>query len=186
MSEQASGDKRLTALDGMKAEYLEGPDATQWKVEIMESPPDRLTNGLPEGAQPFAENGFGDCLFLKRAEETVFVFWHEGGEVEEYAPNVAALRPDVPRSASDHPRISYRDTAEIVRLGDRVAIRYWLFFKGIGTVVYVPGMSAKKPSMERDGLAWVRIDLDDGGRVDTIVMPDGALKKSLRFLSRAK
>lgn len=178
-------DSRLSALLGMKAEYLEGPDAQQWKVEIEAGLPERATRDLPEGALLFAENGYGDHLFLKPGEDTVFVFWHEGGEIAEYSASVAELRPDFPRSRSDHPSITYWNSSEVVRLGDRVRMRYWLFLGGQGEVIYVPGVSPHEPSMERDELAWVGVRLDGGARVDTIVMPDGALKKSVRLLARS-
>ncbi len=177
-------DPRLSVLEGMKAAYLEGPDGQQWKVDVEESPPAWLTRGLPDGALVFAENGYGDHLFLRPGRDEVFVFWHEGGEIAEYSATVGDLRPDLPRRSSDHPPITYRDTDEIVRLGDRVQIRYWLVLRGRGEVTYVPGVSPRKPGMERDGLAWVGVRLDDGAWVATIVLPDGSLKKSVRFLGR--
>jgi hypothetical protein len=70
-----------------------------------------------------------------------------------------------------------------VQLGDRVFVRYWLFFKGHGIVTYVPGQSPLKRDLERDGLAWVRARLEGGTLVDTIVI-DGVLKKSTSLVAR--
>ena len=66
-----------------------------------------------------------------------------------------------------------------MRLGDRVRVRAWFFFRATGRVDYIPGASPKKPSLERGGLAWVGIALDDGSHIDVPVMSDGVLKKGV-------
>lgn len=168
---------RLAPLLRRRPPHLEGPDGEQWEIEFDEGP----ANHLPDGALIFAANGVGDELFLLPDEPGVLVFWHDGAEIAPYSPTVKELRPDHQRPPSDHGPVAYFGGQTPVRLGDRVRIRYWLFFKDTGTITYVPGVSPKKPSLECDGLAWVRVTLDEGkGTVDTIVTENGSLQKGVR------
>jgi hypothetical protein len=109
------------------------------------------------------------------------VLWHEGPETAEYCGAVDDLVPRATRPPSPHGPIRYRSSGDVVAVGDRVFVRYWLFFSGEGTVSYVPGVSPLKRDLERDGLAWVRVKMDRGDVVDTVVI-DGALKKNVRKL----
>lgn len=80
--------------------------------------------------------------------------------------------------------ITYSDRLTPVQLGDHVETRVW-WRKRRGRVVYVPGISPFNPVMERDGLRWVGVRLDDGGFVSTVVDPDGHfLRKNEKLLKR--
>jgi hypothetical protein len=68
--------------------------------------------------------------------------------------------------------VTYKDKVTAVQLGDRVETRLW-WRKKTGRVVYVPGLSPAHADMERDGLCWVGIRLDDGGFLSTLVDPEG-------------
>jgi hypothetical protein len=80
--------------------------------------------------------------------------------------------------------ITYSDRVTPVQLGDHVETRVW-WRKRRGRVVYVPGISAVNHEMERDGLTWVGIRLDEGSFVSTVVDPDGRfLRKNEKLLAR--
>jgi hypothetical protein len=84
----------------------------------------------------------------------------------------------------DRPVVTYSDKQTTVQLGDHVETRVW-WRKKKGRVVYVPGVSPKNPEMERDGLTWVGIRLEEGGFVSTVVDPTGHfLVKKERLLRR--
>lgn len=81
--------------------------------------------------------------------------------------------------------VRYHDGVTEVRLGDRVATRYFLFFKSEGRVAYVPGISPKNDEMEFNGLTWVGIRTTNAGVIGTIVLPEThTLQKGVRFLGR--
>jgi hypothetical protein len=81
--------------------------------------------------------------------------------------------------------VRYHDGVTEVRLGDRVATRYFIFLKAEGRVAYVPGISPKNNEMEFDGLTWVGIRTTYAGTIGTVVLPDTqTLQKSVRFLGR--
>jgi len=177
-------DSRLEPLRQRRSRRLQGPDATEWRLEIEVDPPDWLARCFPEDALIFASNGYGDSLFLTAGSTAVMVFWHEGHVTEEYCCSLEDLLPNRQRPPSDHGPILYHGTQDQVLLGDYVFSRYWLFFRGYGTVKYVPGISPLKRELERDGLAWVRINMP-GVILDTIVI-GGVLKKGTRLISRAR
>jgi len=80
--------------------------------------------------------------------------------------------------------VTYQDRVTEVQLGDRVTMRIW-FRKHGGRVVYIPGVSPVNPTMERDGLSWVGVRLEEGGFVSTLVDPrDGYLRGRLKFVGR--
>ena len=79
--------------------------------------------------------------------------------------------------SEDNPVITYHDRRTAVRLGDRVRTRIW-FRKHQGTVVYLPGVSMKNPTMERDGLRWVGVRLDEGGFISCVIDPKGAFLRN--------
>lgn len=82
--------------------------------------------------------------------------------------------------------ITYSDRVTPVQLGDRVETRVW-WRKRRGRVVYVPGISPVNREMERDGLVWVGIRLDDGGFVSTVVDPEGHfIRKNEKLLARER
>lgn len=80
--------------------------------------------------------------------------------------------------------VTYPDRVSPVQLGDHVEVRiFWR--KRRGRVVYVPGLSPVNREMERDGLTWVGIRLDEGGFVSSVVDPEGLyLRKYARLLER--
>lgn len=81
--------------------------------------------------------------------------------------------------------VRYHDGLTDVRLGDRVATRYFLFLKVEGRVVYVPGISPRNDEMEFNGLTWVGIQTTNAGPIGTVVLPETfTLQKSVRFLGR--
>lgn len=51
----------------------------------------------------------------------------------------------------------------LVKMGDRVRTRIFLFFKEFGRVVYIPGVSPRHPMMEHDGIKRLGIKTDTGG-----------------------
>jgi hypothetical protein len=73
--------------------------------------------------------------------------------------------------------ITYKDRATPVQLGDRVEMRIW-FRKHCGRVVYLPGVSPLNPTMERDGLRWVGVRLEEGGFVSALVDPEAEYLRS--------
>ena len=168
---------------GRRGRRLEGPNGEIWRLKL-EANAGPLGEGVAEGALIFANNGYGDYLFLVPDSKAVKVYWHEGPQVADYTASVEDLLPDQRRPPTTHPPIKYRDSGDVVMLGDAVQVRYWLLFSGRGRITYVPGVSPHNRQLERDGLAWVRVALDAGGLVDFVVMPDGALQKSVVLLSR--
>ena len=175
---------RLEPLTKRRSRHLEGPNGERWRLDIERQPPRGMAPYLPEGALIFANDGTGNFLFLAPDSPGVQVYWHEGPQIEEYCASFDDLLPNVSRPPTNHPPVKYRGTGDVVRLGDHVEVRYWLFFKGRGRITYVPGVSPLKRTLERDGLAWVRIKLENGTLVDSIVMPDGALQRSVTLLAR--
>ena len=81
--------------------------------------------------------------------------------------------------------VTYSDKVTPVQLGDRVETRVWWFWKKTGRVVYVPGLSPAHDHMERDGLSWVGVRIDEGGFLSTVVDPKGLfLIKNERLIGR--
>jgi hypothetical protein len=141
----------------------------------------------------FANNGFGDYLFLKKKregdgfEEDVFEFFHEGPQVEPVKEGLATLLGLVerPPSADAYPKAIY-DTGVAVQPGDRVQIKVWAeFWKGWqdGEVEYVPGVSKKKHQHEHGGLKWVSIRFRHG-QIGPLVDPRNGKLRKVRFVGR--
>ncbi len=158
-----------------------GPDGEEWRFEIER---DGLPRSCDANAIVFGNNGFGDLIYLEAGRDEVMVWRHEGEETSRYCDSVLELHPDYERGVSQIGPVQYAVTGQDVRLGDRVRVRYWLIMRGAGTVVYVPGISKMKPEMERDGLTWVRVRMDGGFDLDTVVI-DGKVQRSVRLLGRA-
>ena len=80
--------------------------------------------------------------------------------------------------------ITYKDCVTPVQLGDHVETRIW-FRRHRGRVVYIPGVSPLNGNMERDGLRWVGVRLEEGGFLSAVVDPEqDRLRSRLRFVCR--
>ena len=67
-----------------------------WDLAIIPGEKSEFSKELPKGALMIAENGSGDCLFLKgsaggKVGGKVFVYWHEEGRSEVFAPSLEKL-----------------------------------------------------------------------------------------------
>ena len=171
-------------------EYFMGEDC-EWKLEIEESNP-YVEGIVGVSVCIFANNGFGDFLFLKREEssayeKTIFEFFHEGPEINEIDEELETLLGLVERPASDddYPRAIY-DNGSPVRLGDVVQFKLWTeFWRGwqSGVIVYVPGISNKKLEHEHGGLKWVSIKFEDGC-INPLVDPKTGILRKIKFVKR--
>jgi hypothetical protein len=169
-------------------------DVHEWKLEF-EGSVKRIEQlvGCPVFA--FANNGFGDHLFLKMKpdggafEATVYEFFHEGPEInriEEDLETVLELK-ERPPSTDAYPKAVYA-TGEPVQPGDRVQIKVWAeFWKGWqeGTVVYVPGISKKNSRYEFNGLKWAAIKFRNG-ELGPLVDPTTGILRKVRFVERGQ
>src|SRR5262245_21460011 len=101
----------------------------EWKLEQEESP-EFIVKLVGCPVCTFANNGFGDYLFLRKKpnvdafEEEVFEFLHEGPEINRITEDLETLLglKDRPASADGYPKAVY-DTGEVVQLGDRVQVK---------------------------------------------------------------
>ena len=166
----------------------------EWKLELEESAEfiEKIV-GCPVCS--FANNGFGDYLFLKKHPERdefkaeVFEFFHEGPEINRITEDLETLLglKDRPASADAYPKAVY-DTGDLVVLGDRVQVKFWLeFWKGWqdGEVEYVPGVSKKNLEFEHGGLKWVAIRFRNGQIGLLVDAKSGKLRK-VRFVGRGR
>lgn len=162
-----------------------------WEIGIRRPAP-YLTKALPEGAVLIGDNGVGDHLFLVPAQEDaarldgkVQIYWHEGPEITLLTEDIDTLvNPPAPTPTTRAP-VLYHEGQTAVQLGDHVTARSF-FRRKPGRVVYLPGVSAKNRDMEHHGLSWVGIDLENGLRLATVVIPETSrLKKSVVFVSRS-
>ncbi len=84
--------------------------------------------------------------------------------------------------------VYYHDGVPEIKLGDQVELGggfLFLFRKLRGQVIYVPGISPMRPSMESDGLQWVAIDVPEKVLIKQLVDPDTCrLIKRTRLLGR--
>lgn len=174
-------------------EYFMG-EACEWKLEPKGSVK-RIEQRVGCPVYAFANNGFGDHLFLKKRPDAdvfdavVYEFFHEGPEVkpiEEDFETLLGLK-DRPPSADAYPKAVY-GTGELVQLGDKVQVKVWAeFWKGWqgGEVVYVPGISKKKPQNEYNGLKWAVIKFRNG-ELGPLVDPKTGVLRKVRFVEREK
>jgi len=164
----------------------------EWKLERKESAKfiEKMV-GCPVCI--FANNGFGDYLFLKKKregdgfDESVFEFFHEGPEINPVSEGLATLLglKERPPSADTYPKAVY-ETGEWVQLGDHVQVKVWAeFWKGWqdGVVEYVPGVSKKKLQHEHGGLKWVAIKFRNG-QICPLVSPASGKLKKVKFVGR--
>jgi len=183
--------KSLKEAQDRGIEFFMG-EACEWKLERKDSAKfiEKMV-GCPVCA--FANNGFGDYLFLKKRpdgdgfEEGVFEYSHEGPEINKVTEDLETLLglKDRPVSADAYPKAVY-ETGEPVQLGDRVQVKVWAeFWKGWqdGVVEYVPGISKRKPQHEYNGLKWAVIRFRNGHISPLVDHKTGKLRK-VRFLAR--
>ena len=176
-----------------KKEFFWGEDGAEWKLRI-ETEVNFIEKVVGSPVLVFANNGYGDYLFLRRTESTdpdnkVFVFFHEAQEIGTWNDSLRVLLGLEQREPSkdSYPKAIY-ESGETVNLGDKVRFKSWLFFwKGWmdGTVKYVPGISPRKPEHEYNGLKWVSIK---GSQmiVGTLVDPKTGVLKGIKFIERAQ
>jgi len=164
----------------------------EWKLEL-EASAKFIEEAVGGPVCIFANNGYGDYLFLKKKragddfDENVFEFLHEGPEINPVAEGLETLLglKERPPSADKYPKAAY-ETGEPVQLGDRVQIKVWAeFWKGWqdGVVEYVPGVSKKKTQHEYGGLKWVAIKFRNG-LICPLVNPESGKLKKVRFVGR--
>jgi hypothetical protein len=174
-------------------EYFMG-EACEWKLEV-KGAVKRIEQLVGCPVYAFANNGFGDQLFLKRKpdgggfDEVVYEFLHEGPEVKRIEEDLQTLLglKERPPSADTYPKAVYA-TGELVQLGDKVQIKVWAeFWKGWqeGTVVYVPGISKKKPQHEYNGLKWAVVKFRNG-ELGPLVDPKTGIIRKVRFVERGR
>ncbi len=170
-------------------------DDGDWEVNIEFPPPAFLLGELPRSSVVIANNGCGDYLFLTEPEPSdsepgsfgnqVFVYWHEGGQIEQFAEDLRTLTHPPDPTPSNHGSVFYADGTTLVMIGDHVSARDLLFRKE-GRVAYVPGVSRRNREFEHGGLSWVGIRFEGGAITGVFVDPDSCrLKKNVKFLSRA-
>lgn len=171
-------------------EYFMSEDY-EWKLEIEKPDFVEVLVGCP--VLIFANNGYGDNLFLKKKstgmgfDEEVFEFLHDGTEIHHIHESLEILLglKDRPPSNDNYPKAIY-ETGESVQLGDHVQIKVWAeFWKGWqnGTVNYVPGKSNKNPEFESNGLKWVAITIKNGQICPMVAHESGKLK-NVKFSGR--
>src|SRR3954470_2598755 len=93
-----------------------------WDLNIVPAEDSPFRKELPKSAVMIAENGCGDCLFLKKSPKgatgkSVFVFWHEEDRCEKFAPDITALlKTPTPTTASAS--IDHAAPTKIISLAD--------------------------------------------------------------------
>jgi hypothetical protein len=168
--------------------------ACEWKLELKGSAK-HIEHFVGCPVYVFANNGFGDHLFLKtkagsdQFEDVAYEFFHEGPEVKRVDDHLEALLglKERPPSADAYPKAVY-ETGEPVQVGDKVRIKVWAeFWKGWqpGQVTYVPGISMKKPKYEFNGLKWVAIKFRNG-ELGPLVDPKTGKLRKVRFVERCQ
>jgi hypothetical protein len=80
--------------------------------------------------------------------------------------------------------VKYANSGEAVLLGDVVTTRVF-FIRRTAKVVYVPGISAPRKSLEHHGLRWVGLQESTGPFLAALVDPEsGVLDKKIKFVER--
>ena len=167
-------------------------DDGDWDVKIISVADTPYKKDIPSDALIIANNGCGDCLFIRKInpdqtsyEPEVYVYWHEEQRYEVYSDNIKNLTNPEPAKPSKHKTIFYFGGTIEVQLGDEVSARDFLFRRN-GRIAYLPGVSKKNSNMEHGGLSWVGIRFQRGTFIGTIVDPETfQLKKSVRFFQRS-
>jgi hypothetical protein len=174
-------------------EYFED-ESFEWKLDF-ESSSEHIEKTAGRPVLVFANNGYGDFLFLKKSlddtsfDEEVFEFFHEESKIYPIKDDLETLLglKERPPSTDNYPKAIY-ETGEGIQLGDRVKIKIWAeFWKGWqeGVVKYVPGISKRKPANEHDGLKWIEVKFQNGSAGCLIDNRTGKVRK-LKFVSRSQ
>jgi hypothetical protein len=162
----------------------------EWKFELTD--PIEIINKLA-GAPVlvFANNGYGDYLFLRESkgsyEDSVYEYFHEEQKiylVPEALDTLLGVKERYP-THDRYPKAIY-ESGEEVLLGDEVQTKtLLLFWRGWqdGVIDYVPGVSNKKNELEHGGLKWISIKIKDGA-IDPLVLPDTGVVKNVRLIRR--
>lgn len=185
--------KSLRVAHERGIDFFMGQDC-EWKLAFKESAK-FIEERVGCRVCAFANNGFGDYLFLQSKtnglgfDEEVFEFLHEGPEINRITEDLETLLglKDRPASADAYPKAVY-DTGELVQLGDRVQVKVWAeFWKGWqdGEVEYVPGLSKKKIEHEYGGLKWVAIRFRNG-QICPLVDPESGQLRKVKFVGRGR
>jgi hypothetical protein len=115
------------------SEFFRGEDGAEWMLQIAsENSHIEKLSGSP--VVVFANNGYGDYLFIKKHHDTtqddmVFLYFHETQEIEAWKDSLQMLLGQVPRKPSTdaYPKAVY-ESGETVEIGDKVLFKVWLFF----------------------------------------------------------
>lgn len=166
-------------------------DDGDWNIKIESVTDTPYIKDIPSDAIIIANNGCGDCLFIRQInpdqtshEQEVYVYWHEEHRHEIYSDSLNKLTNPEPAKPTKHGTIFYSGGTVEVKLGDEVSARDFLFRRN-GRIVYLPGVSKKNRNMENGGLSWVGIRFQIGTFIGTIVDPKTfQLKKSVRLIKR--
>ncbi len=189
MADQLPG--ALLNAEKNRIEYFMG-EHCEWKLEV--EPSTTFIEEMVDGpVYIFANNGFGDYLFLKKKQESggfdreVFEFFHEGPEINRVPEDLETLLglKARPPSADGYPTAVY-ETGELVRLGDHVQVKVWVeFWKGWqdGVVEYVPGVSNADLKYEHGGLKEIAIRFR-AGQICPLVSPENGEVRKVRFIRR--
>jgi hypothetical protein len=181
--------KALQLAIERKIQFFAGENC-EWKLELADSIDaiDKLA-GAP--VLVFANNGYGDYLFLKESkggyEDSVYGYFHEEQKIYD-VPEALDTLLGVKEREPTHDRYSKAiyESGEEVLLGDAVQVKtLLLFWRGWqdGVVDYVPGISRKKNELEHGGLKWISIKIKDG-TIDPLVLPDTGVVKNVRLIGR--
>lgn len=164
----------------------------EWKFEVEHVAP-FIEAMVEEPVCIFANNGYGDFLFLKmdkngdRYDERIFEYFHEGPEVIEVKDKLDTLLGVTDREPSNdsYPKARY-ESGELVELGDVVKFKSWIeFWKGWqeGVICYVPGVSKEILKHEYGELKWASIKYKNGC-IGPLVDPETGILRKIHFLKR--
>ena len=158
----------------------------EWKIEIRRNP-DFLKHIVKTPIILFADDGYGNYLFIKDKDTKVYEYFHETSEmltVDEPLEELIGLKKKIP-SKDNYPEAVY-ETGEKVLLGDKVQFKVWVeFWKGWqnGIVTYVPKISPKKNKYEHNQLKWIEIKAENLITA-AMILPETGIVEKIRFVNR--
>lgn len=146
----------------------------EWKLKI-EGRDDCIEKLVGCQINVFANNGFGDNLFLKinnaedGYENQIYEFFHEGPEINEIEEGFDILLGLKDRSVSkiEIPKYS---TGEQLMLGDKIQYKSF-FLKKEATITYVPGISKRDPELESEGIVMSLMKKSNGDSYTLTIDP---------------